>query len=173
MNMWSRNLLILGLLLGYSGISFAQSKVDATIGWTYEKADQGQGYADLNGWYGSLSYNVKPHVGLTFEHQSLWGQFQRSGVNQHAWLGGVTLKLGDTNKKVVPFIQPLAGDTRSSSSGTIQHNFTFQVAGGVDIKLGQSFAIDLIPAEYVYNRQSGSNLNSYQAGAGIQFSFGK
>ena len=87
--------------------------------------------------------------------------------------GGVTWKLADSSKKVVPFVQPLVGDTRNSLSGTIQNNFTFQVAGGVDIKLKGPVSLDLVPAEYTLTRQSGMSANSYSAAVGLQFSFGK
>ena len=94
-------------------------------------------------------------------------------MNNHIWLGGVTWKLADSERKVVPFLQPLAGDTRNSFSGTVQHNFTFQVAGGVDIKLKGPVSLELIPAEYTLTRQNGMAGNSYSAAVGVQFSLGK
>jgi hypothetical protein len=151
----------------------AASKVDTTLGWGYGRADQGDGYADLNGWSGSVSYNVREHVGMTVEHQSFWGGYRGSALNQHAWLGGLTFKLRHPERKVVPFVQPMIGDTRSSSAGTVQHSLTVQLAGGFDIKIRSAVAIELIPAQYNYNRQQGSSLHSYQLGAGMQFSFGK
>jgi hypothetical protein len=160
-------------LLLAAGCGYAQSKVDATIGWTWTEADQGNGFAPLHGWYGSLSYNVMPRVGITLEHESYWGQYHQAGANQHVWLLGTTLKLLGGEHKVQPFVQPLLGDTRSNSTGTIHHAFTFQVAGGVDIKLGGPVSLELIPAQYVLEEQAGQTLNSYSAGAGLQFSFGK
>jgi hypothetical protein len=151
----------------------AGSKIDTTLGWAYGRADQGDGYADLNGWSGSVSYNVREHVGVTVEHQSFWGGYRGSALNQHAWLAGPTFKLRNPERKIIPFVQPLVGDTRSSSAGTIQHSFTVQVAAGVDIKIGSAVAVELIPAQYNYNRQQGSSLHSYQLGGGMQFSLGK
>jgi hypothetical protein len=148
-------------------------KVDLTAGWSYQYSNQGSGFADINGWYGSLSYNVLSRLGLTFEHESFWGGFEGSSLNQHVWLGGVTYKLANSERRVIPFLQPLVGDTRSSYAGTIQHNFTFQLAGGVDIKLKGPFSLELIPAEYVFAQQSGSPTSGYSAGAGLQFSFGR
>ncbi len=159
------------MLLFCSAPSFAQ-KVDFSTGWTYEGADQTNGYANLNGWYGSLSYNVLPRMGLTFEHESFWGGYHGSSMNEHVWLGGVTWKLANSERKVIPFVQPLAGDTRSSS-GSIQNSFTFQLAGGADIKLKGPFSLELVPAEYVFTDQGGTPTNSYSAAVGFQFSFAK
>lgn len=150
----------------------AQSKVDITAGWNYERADEQTGYANLNGWWGSVSYNVAQHLGLTFEHESYWGGYQRASTNQHVWLGGVTLKPGNSEARITPFLQPLVGDTRASSPGSITHQFTFQVAGGFDIKLSQRIALEVTPAEYVLNMEHGSPLNSYAGAVGLQFSFG-
>jgi len=87
--------------------------------------------------------------------------------------GGVTWKLADSSKKVVPFVRPLIGDTRNSLSGTIQKiNFTFQLTGG-GLKLKGPVSLDLVPAEYTLTRQSGMSGNSYSAAVGLQFSFGK
>ena len=161
----------LGLILG-STPSFAQ-KVDLSVGWAFTHADQTNGFADLNGWYGSASYNVMPRLGLTVEHESYWGNFNSDRMNNHVWLGGVTWKLANSERKIIPFLQPLAGDTRNSFAGSVQHNFTFQLAGGVDIKLKGPMSLELVPAEYVLTRQSGTAANSYSAAVGLQFSLGK
>jgi hypothetical protein len=161
----------LGLLLGPAP-TFAQ-KVDLSVGWSYTHADQTDGFANLNGWYGSASYNVMPRLGLTVEHESYWGDFNGNRMNNHVWLGGVTWKLANSERKVIPFLQPLAGDTRNSSAGSVQHNFTFQLAGGVDIKLKGPVSLELIPAEYTLTRQNGMAANSYSAAVGLEFSLGK
>jgi hypothetical protein len=44
-----------------------RQKLDLTAGWSYEKSDEGNGYANLNGWHGALSYNVLPRIALSFE----------------------------------------------------------------------------------------------------------
>ena len=150
---------------------FAQ-KLDASIGWDYEDSKQNTGTAVLNGWYGSLSYNVLPRLGLTVEHESYWGQSQGGQrTNDHAWLGGVTWNLLSSEHKIIPFIQPLVGTTRSSGSGEVDYDLTFQVAGGVNVKLKGPVSLQLTPVEYVATRIHGLNYNSYGAAAGFQFSF--
>lgn len=168
-----KSALCASLLLLVGSVPGLAQKVDLTVGWSFTHADQTNGFADLNGWYGSASYNVKPRLGLTVEHESYWGHFNGDSINSHVWLGGVTWKLADSSKKIVPFVQPMVGDTRNSLSGTVQNNFTFQLAGGVDIKLKGPVSLELVPAEYTLTRQSGVSANSYSAAVGLQFSFGK
>ena len=158
-----------------SARALAQSKkpVDLSVGYSYAYSDEGNGFANLNGWYGSLSWEFSKRVAASFEHESFWGDFQGSGANQHVWLGGVTMKLRKGNPKVSPFIQPMGGDTRSNSSGSVQHEPTFQLGAGADITLKGNLSLEIIPAEYTYTHGSGSSLNSYQAAAGFQYSFGK
>jgi hypothetical protein len=69
--------------------------------------------------------------------------------DNHVWLGGITWKLASSERRIVPFLQPLAGNTRASSAGTIQHNFTFQLAGGVGIKLKRAL-VTRIDASRIY-----------------------
>ena len=159
-------------VLALSSVTASAQKMDLSLGWDFQHSDQMTGYADMNGWYGSLSYNVLPRLGLTFEHQSLWGSFQGSGLNDHSWLGGVTVKLADSERRITPFIQPLVGDTRTSYAGSIQHSFTFQLAGGVTVKLRGPLSLELIPAEYILTNQAGTPTHSYSADVGLQFSFG-
>lgn len=167
---------LLILLLAATLPTFAQSKkpIDLTLGWTYAYSDQGNGFANLNGWYGTVNWEASSRIGIAVEHESFWGDFQNSGVNQHVWLGGVTLQLrGNSNAKVRPFVQPMAGATRSSSSGSVQQQPTFQLAAGADITLKGNLALEIVPAEYTYSHGNGSSLNTYQAAAGLQYSFGK
>ncbi len=154
----------------------AQSKkkpLDVTLGWNYAYNDEGNGFANLNGWYGSLNWEVLSRMGITFEHESFWGAFQGGGANAHAYLGGVTVKLRKGSPKVSPFVQPMAGVTHSSSTGTVQEQGTFQLGAGADITLKGNLSFEVIPAEYTLTRGNGSWLNTYEAGAGLQYSFGK
>lgn len=93
------------IVIAFSLDARAQSKVDLTLGWTYERAAQNPGYANLNGWFGSLSYNAVSHVGFTFEHESYWGAYNHESQNQHVWLGGLTIKPLSPDRKIGFFIQ--------------------------------------------------------------------
>jgi hypothetical protein len=171
MNSYAR--LALVLLAGCAHARAQSKPVDLTLGWTYGYTDQGNGFANLNGWYGTATWEFSQRVGLTVEHESFWGGFQGGGVSQHVWLGGITVKLRPASAKISPFLQPMGGATRSSSAGTVQQQPTFQFAGGADITLKGNLSLELVPAEYTLSHGNGSALNTYQAGAGLQYSFGK
>ncbi len=164
-----------GLILLVIGASAnAQSKpFDVSIGWNYSYTDEGGGFANLNGWYGTATWDFSQRVGASVEHESFWGGYQGSGANQHVWLGGVTVKLRKGNPRISPFVQPMAGATRSSSSSSVQQEPTFQFGAGADISVKGNLSFEIIPAEYTLTHGNGSALNSYQVGVGLQYSFGK
>lgn len=152
----------------------AQSKpLDLSLGWNYGYTDEGNGFAHLNGWYGTATWEFGQRVGASIEHESFWGAFQGSGTNQHVWLGGISVKLRNGNPRVSPMVQAMGGATRSSASGTVQEQPTFQLGAGADITLKGNLSLEVIPAEYTYTHGNGQSLNTYQAAAGLQYSFGK
>lgn len=169
-----KKLLAIAILAACSIRVPAQSKpIDLSLGWNYGYSDEGTGFANLNGWYGTVNWEFSQRVGLSFEHESFWGQFQGAEANQHAWLGGVSVKLRGGNPKISPFLQPMGGVTRSSSSGSVEQQPTFQVGAGADITLKGNLSLEVVPAEYTFTYGNGSALNTYQAGAGLQYTFGK
>jgi hypothetical protein len=163
------------MILLACGVSHAQSKkpVDVSLGWNYAYADQSTGFANLNGWYGTVNWEFSQRVGLAVQHQSFWGSFQGSEVNDHVWMAGATVKLRKKEGKVNPVLQMEAGSTRSSSQGQIQWEPTGQVALGAEISLKGNLSLEVIPAGYVFTWGNSSAQNSYQALAGLQYSFGK
>lgn len=170
----TRLLKILPLLTSCSVPGFAQSKpLDLSLGWTYARADQGNGFAPLHGWYGTLNWEASPRLGIALQHQDYWGSFHHSGVNQHVWLGGLSVNLRKGNPKLMPFVQPLAGATRSSSSAGIEWQPTFQLGAGLHLTLKGNLSLELTPAEYALTFSHGSALNTYEAAAGLEYSFGK
>src|ERR1700712_5867842 len=156
--------LTLILLVGCACVNAQSKPFDLSLGWTYGFTDEGNGFANLNGWYGTATWEFSKRVGASVEHESFWGGFQNRGANQHVWLGGVTVKLRKGNPKVSPFLQPMGGVTRSSSSGAVQEEPTFQLGAGADIILKGNLSFEVIPAEYTMTHASGSMLNTYQAG---------
>ena len=172
-----RNFVAIALLVAAgSTIAVAQAPskpVDVSLGWNYSYTDEGTGFASLNGWYGVVNWEATKRAGLALEHESLWGDFQHLGANQHVWLVGSTVKLREGNVKVSPFLQPMAGATRSKSTGTVLWEPTLQLGAGADITLKGNLSLELIPAEYTFTYGNGTAMNTYQAGAGFQYTFGK
>lgn len=143
------------------------------MGWNYALDDQGDSFANVNGWYGTLNWPVFHRVGLAFSHESYWGAYQGADIGQHVYLLGTTFKLRRYEHKVNPFLQPFGGDTRVSYAGSIEDQPTFELAAGADIKLKGRLSLEIIPAEYAYAHGSVGNLNTYQAAAGVEYTFGQ
>ena len=171
----NRLLCLTALLAAATLPACAQSKkpVDLALGWSYAYSDEGTGFANLNGWYGSANWEASSRIGIAFEHESFWGHFQGAGANQHVWLGGLTFQLRSGSPRVKPFLQPMGGVTRSSSSGSVQQEPTFQLAAGADISLKGNLSFEVVPAEYTFTYGNSTAENTYQAAAGLQYSFGK
>ena len=167
---------IASLLAAGSTVAVAQGPgkpIDVSLGWNYSYTDEGTGFADLNGWYGVVNWEAGKRAGVAFEHESFWGSFQGQGANQHVWLLGSTVKLREGNVRVSPYVQPMAGATRSKSTGSVEWEPTLQLGAGADITLKGSLSLELVPAEYTFTYGSRRAENTFQAGAGLQYTFGK
>lgn len=145
--------------------------VELSLGWNYALDGQGDGFANGNGWYGTLNWARFERIGLTVSHESYWGAYHGVAFNQHVYLAGLTFKLRKGEPRFSPFIQPFGGDTRVSTAGAIEHQPTFELAGGADIRVKGNLSLEIIPAEYAYAHGSVGSLNNYQAGAGLEYTF--
>ena len=165
---------LLFLPFAFCLVAKAQPKpVDLSIGWTFSHADQGNGYANLNGWYGTATWEESERLGFSFQHEDFWGSFHRLPMNQHAWLIGLTFTVRKGNPRINPFVQTFGGATRNSYAGNIQWEPTIQLAAGVHVNIKGNLALELIPGEYALTFTSAAAEHSYQAAAGLQYTFGK
>ncbi len=152
----------------------AQSKpIDLSLGWNYAYNDEGDGFANLNGWYGTVVWEVTERVGLCVSHESYWGGYQRTGTNEHVWLGGVNFNLRRGDHRVNPFVQPFGGVTRASFAGVVEEQPTFELGAGADIRLKGRLSLEVIPAEYVLVGAGGAALSTYQTASGLAYKFGR
>ncbi len=169
-----RSLLLLLLPFCLCLVAGAQAKpVDVSLGWNFSHSDQGDGHANLNGWYGTATWEESERFGFSFQHQDFWGSFHRLPLNQHAWLIGLTFRVRKGNPRISPFVQTLGGATRSSYAGNIQWEPTIQVAGGAHIRIKGNLSLELIPGEYVLTFTSAAAEHTYQAGVGLQYTLGQ
>ena len=166
-------LLFFPLLAGSFAIQAQSKPIDVSLGWNYAYADEGDGFANLNGWYGTVVWEATKRVGLAFTHESYWGGYERLGTNQHIYLGGISILLRPGDHKVNPFLQPFGGVTRASFSDSVQEQPTFELTAGADITLHKHLSLEVIPAEYSLAYSEGSALNTFQAAAGFAYKFGR
>lgn len=157
----------------FCGAAAAQSPVASVIaGYNYSHSDQGSGYANLNGWFGQFSYTLTNLVSMNFEIDNYYGTFQGNSVNQHSYVAGPQFTFNSSGK-LQPFFNVEIGDQRNSSAGTVQHAFTAQVAGGVQVKLSQLVSLYLSPVEYDLATPSGGAQHSFSSKYALMFSFGQ
>ncbi len=162
------------LLLTCALPAFGQHKpVEVSLGYNYAYDDQGDGFAHTNGWYGTVNWAVFERVGFTVSHESYWGGYRGPAFNQHVYLGGLTFKLRKGEPRFNPFLQPLGGATRVSYAGTVEQQPTFELTAGADIRIHGPLSFEVIPAEYAYAHGSTGSLHNYQAGVGLEYTFGK
>ena len=163
-------LLLIALLCATAA---AQSpKASVIAGYNFSHSDQGTGYADLNGWFTQASFTLTELISLNFEVDNYYGSFQGARVNQHSYVAGPQFTFNNSGK-VQPFVNVEIGDQRNSSAGTIEHAFTAQVAGGVQVKLSERLALYLSPVEYDLATPSSGVQHSFSSKYGVMVNFGK
>jgi hypothetical protein len=86
---------------------------------------------------------------------------------------GPQLTFGSERSKLRPLVYVEAGDQWSSSAGVVDHSFDLQVGGGLQVKLSDRFALQLVPAEYDLALPASGATHSYTANAGISWTFWK
>lgn len=161
------------LIALFCGAAAAQSPVAAVItGYNFSHSDQGSGYANLNGWFGQFSYTLTDLVSMNFEVDNYYGRFQGSSVNQHSYVVGPQLTFNSAGK-VQPFFNVEIGDQRNSSARTVEHAFTAQVSGGVQLKVSQLVSLYLSPVEYDLATPSSGAQHSFSSKHALMFSFGQ
>lgn len=150
----------------------AQSKpIDLALGWNYAHNNEGDGFSNLNGWYGAAVWEFSERTGLAISHESYWGGYAQTGENEHVYLAGLSFKLRKGDPRIAPFLQPFGGATRSSLLHAVQYQPTFELTGGMDIRLRGELALEIIPAEYVLVHAGGGFLNTYQTAVGLAYTF--
>jgi hypothetical protein len=153
----------------------AQShQLDLTTGYNFQNSDQNGGVrANLNGWFSSLSFDLTQTLSINFEVDNYYGSIQGASSKQQNFVVGPEVMFGDEKSKVRPFVYLEAGDQRSSSAGAVDHSFDLQAGGGLQFKLSDRFALQLVPAEYDLATPNGELTHSYTANAGISWALWK
>jgi hypothetical protein len=66
-----------------------------------------------------------------------------------------------------PLLYLQAGDQRSSTGDDVEHAFSLEVGGGMQVKLSEHFAVQLTPAEYSFVQAASGSTHSFSAKVGI------
>ena len=144
-----------------------------TVAYTYLWADQGGHYrANLNGW------NVRPAVPLGrgysmfLSFTNYYGKNAKGSVNSHGFTLGVAKTVFPTSH-IKPSIFAESGDVRSSSAGTITHQYQAAAGASLSFPLRPWVSLTVVPAEYVFLFPHSDWRNDYNAKIGFTFPIGK
>jgi hypothetical protein len=155
-------------ILGAWAISAQSHEIDFEAGYNYQNSDQGKGVrADLNGWFGSLQYDLNELVGITAEVDTYYGTSQGHYLRQQNYVIGPQFTFRSSESKLRPFVSVQAGDQRSSSVGAIGHAFDLQIGGGLQVRLNHRLSIQFTPVQYNLASESGTATHSYSASVGF------
>ena len=121
---------------------------------------------DLLGWYAIPQLNFTHHWGVIADFNNLYDWPSDRGENIHGITGGPVYML--PLARATPFVFVEGGEVRDSYQGSV----TWTPAGvgglGVNVKLTPLLAFQLVPAEWVENRNASSNWQgNYNAKAGL------
>jgi opacity protein-like surface antigen len=138
---------------------------------------------NLNGWNGSFSGNLNSWLGLVgdvsghYDTSEAARENLRVDSNVHMFLFGPRFT-SRASSRFNPFVHTLFGVARGAFDPEGENNeidntkFAMALGGGLDIKLGDSFAIRAIQADYVLTRFGrDDNQHNARLGAGIVFSW--
>lgn len=153
-----KKLTLLGLGLCFVAIpSYAQSGVDASVGYSYFRLG-GSGGINQNGISGSVAYNPIPFMGIVGDFGGYHASPGGVSLNTYTYLFGPRINLRNPTK-VTPFFQFLAGGAHQTvGTGGSNNSFAYSVGGGVDVGVLPHLAIRP-QLDYVGLHNSGGTAN--------------
>ncbi len=136
-----------------------RNSTEVFLGYSYMRANpstSGDDSFNLNGGDGSVSYYVKPWLGLTADFGGYYvGQIGSTGVNStlSTYLFGPRVRLPGTSR-LRPFAQLLVGGAHATGSaafaGASTHNaFAMGVGTGLDVPIARHIGVRLFQVDYL------------------------
>jgi hypothetical protein len=137
------------------------------------------GDANLHGWHASLAGNLNSWFGIAGELSGHYdGQdldaFGGIDTSFYSFLVGprLTSRVGE---RLNPFVHALLGvargaiDPRGSGDDRSASTFGLALGGGVDLKLGDTFAVRIVQADYLRTHFGESTQNNVRLSIGLVF----
>jgi outer membrane immunogenic protein len=162
----------------FAATSFAQNtpKADVGIGYAFLHVSASGSSANLNGFNGSVAYNVTDVIGIVGDFGYYHGSPSGVSLNDTSYAFGPRFSFRNSDK-AVPFVQALFGGSHLSAafggaSGST-NPFLFAFGGGVDVPMKGDKIAFRPEFDYVGQRSNGTTLNGVRIGAGIVFNFGQ
>ncbi|HEV2488449.1 MAG TPA: outer membrane beta-barrel protein [Candidatus Acidoferrales bacterium] len=147
-------------------------KADVAVGYSFLHATG----ANLNGFNGSVAFNVSSVVGIVGDIGYYHGSPSGTSINASSYTFGPRFSYRKMDR-AVPFFEALFGGSHVSAafggfSGSV-NPFAYAFGGGVDLGISHSGKVGLRPEyDYIGLRSNGATLNTQRLSVGIVFHIG-
>jgi hypothetical protein len=170
------------LLTPFFSMAADAPKAELFGGYSYFRANEGF-TLNLNGWNASIAGNLNRWLGVVADFSGHYsGESARSflipdkaDLNSHAFLFGPRFSYRG-HDRITPFAHTLLGvsHARASALGLSVKDTAFSTAigGGIDWKLGNSFSLRALQADWVMTRFGGESQNHARLSFGVVFRLG-
>lgn len=151
-------------------------KADVGLGYAFVHVSANGASANLNGFNGSVAFNVSDMIGIVGDFGYYHGSPSGVSLNDTSYAFGPRFSFRKSDK-AVPFVQALFGGSHLSASfggtsGSV-NPFLYAFGGGVDVPL-KGDKVSLRPEfDYVGQRTNGTTLNGVRIGVGFVFHIGQ
>ena len=146
----------------------------------YPKAEVFGGFSTLSigngdreqwyGWQAAATGNIHRAIGFVADFGSQYTDLEGLTAKSYEYLFGP--RFTARSKKVNGFVHLLFGATNVRGSNFSETGFTMGVGGGVDVNVGNHFAIRVIQFDWLPNRFSGEwSKTEGRLGFGVVFKF--
>ena len=154
-----------------SGGAIAQEKpvFSLSAGYIYLNADQHTGNrASFNGWYAIPQYHLRSSWSVIGEVTGFYGSSTGKSTNIHSYTAGPVYSFS-TGTRLTPFLFGELGDARTSAPGKITNALAAIFGLGLNVKMTDRVALQIVPGEYVLTAPSAGVLHNYAAQVGLAF----
>ena len=135
-------LLILGLTCLFSARATAQDFPGLEVFGGYQYTHL-QTSINASGWNASATGNLNHWLGGTADFSGAY----KSGLHFHTYMFGPVFALRKS-EAITPFAHVLVGAAKASNFGSTT-GFSMAVGGGLDVKLGNHFALRLVQGDWL------------------------
>jgi opacity protein-like surface antigen len=152
----------------------ARAGGDVFGGYSFERADA----LNRHGWNASLAVGLTGPIALEADGSGHYGSKDGVDRDQLTLMGGARFSLL-RGGKAAPFVHALAGLLREKAGirildvtiGEEENRFGMLLGGGVDVKVGERFAVRLL-GDYEHSSKHGDVQSGFRVSVGAAFRFG-
>jgi len=144
------------------------SPFQAEVGYTFLHVTCCNGSGNWNGGNAELFYNPNSWLSLGGDFEGTTGTFIGT-TNIYSYQFGPRIYF--SRGTFQPFTHVLLGGSHISFAGISFNSFSFDLGGGVDIKISQHFAVRPVEMGYEHFSFAGLGFNNLRYSAGLVFHF--